>query len=231
MSAHAWMQTAGGRAIELVGQPVGTIDLMGDVADALARLPRFCGQVASGPYSVAQHCVLGARAILEEPGPVIPGRIHLARAFLLHDAHEFVTGDIITPVADALAHRVGQYLTGLLPNAGRLSWQRCGEQAVRAAIGGMKGDVDAAIHAAAGMEWPLEPEIAARVREWDLRMLATERRQLLVKPPKPWHPAVEAAQPARLPGGRITVWPWPKAADEWRTLARSLFPHLAQEAN
>ena len=56
-------------------------------------------------------------------------------------------------------------------------------------------------------------------------MLATERRHLLGRAPKPWHPSVEAAQPVRLIG-RFRVWPWPEAADEFRARVKAYLPDL-----
>jgi 5'-deoxynucleotidase YfbR-like HD superfamily hydrolase len=74
------------------------IDLFGDVAEGLARICRFGGHVPGNPYSVAQHCVIGADAAMEETRDA-----NIAAYFLLHDAHEFVFGDMTTPVAKWLA--------------------------------------------------------------------------------------------------------------------------------
>lgn len=222
-----WMQTGTGRAFDLMAPTAGMVDLEHDVAEALAREPRFGGHVRSGPYSVAQHCVLGADAIIAETGS-----IETARAFLLHDAKEAYIKDQMTPLKQAFAAHVGLVFEmehGAcsigLPAAAR----QTGKLIFWRALAEMEFKVDAAIHAAAGHPWPLAPDIAARVRQWDLAMLAAERRALLCKPPKPWHPSVERVPPpARL--GRITVWPWPKAADEWRARLHQLFPHLAATA-
>ncbi|WP_296585667.1 hypothetical protein [Xanthobacter sp.] len=220
-----WMQTGTGRAFDLMAPTADMVDLEHDVAEALAREPRFGGHVRSGPYSVAQHCVLGADAIIAETGS-----IETARAFLLHDGHESYCKDITTPETEARDRRVEQIVAFRLAAYGIAEPCRdLGRGVFNEALRGLKSDLDIAIHAAAGHPWPLPPDIAARVRQWDLAMLAAERRDLLCKPPKPWHASVERVPPpARI--GRIKVWPWPKAADEWRARLHQLFPHLAANA-
>lgn len=220
-----WMQTGTGRAFDLMAPTADMVDLEHDVAEALAREPRFGGHVRSGPYSVAQHCVLGADAIIAETGS-----IETARAFLLHDAKEAYIKDQMTPLKEALAVHVGLIVADEVGGgeAAREMSRRTGELIFRHALAGLEFNIDAAIHTAAGHPWPLAPDIAARVRQWDLVMLSAERRDLLCKPPKPWHPSVERVPPPRRLG-RITVWPWPKAADEWRARLYQLFPHLSPE--
>lgn len=217
-----WLQTASGRAVDLMSPSPDTVDVLGDMAEHLARLARFVGAVPAGPYSVAQHLCLGADAILAETGDT-----DLAGAFLLHDGHEYVIGDTAPPVAQAIAERVGMELAALSPLAAA-QWQRVGKACALRAIEGLKLDMDRAIYAAVGLPFPLPPATRAAVKAWDLRMLAAERLHLLVRPPRRWDPIVEAAQPARLKG-RITVWPWPRAADEWRRRVKILFPHLTAQ--
>jgi hypothetical protein len=66
------------------------------VADALAKINRFCGHTDL-PYSVAQHSVHVAAMVPER----------LRRHALLHDAHEAVLGDIPAPVKAALSQLGG----------------------------------------------------------------------------------------------------------------------------
>ncbi|MFG1226067.1 hypothetical protein [Xanthobacter wiegelii] len=218
-----WMQTGTGRAFDLMAPTADMVDLEHDVAEALAREPRFGGHVRSGPYSVAQHCVLGADVIIAETGS-----IETARAFLLHDAKEAFIKDQMTPLKQAFAAHVGLAFAQQANAEGDGLAQRTGVFIFNSALAEMEFKIDAAIHAAAGHPWPLPPDIAARVHLWDLAMLAAERRDLLCKPPKPWHASVERVPPPRRLG-RITVWPWPKAADEWRARLHTLFPHLSPE--
>lgn len=217
-----WMQTASGRAFPLCAPSPTDVDFVVDVPDALARTARFGGHVPAGPYSVAQHCVLGVDAILDATGS-----LELARAFLLHEGHEAYIGDFASPVAKALADKAAQRAAGMAKHASdRGAWAGT---LVLEAIRALKYDIDAATHAAAGMTWPLNADIARNVHTWDMRMLRTERDHLMARPPHRWVDAVETAEPARLKG-RITVWPWPKAADEWRNRFRILFPDAAARA-
>ncbi|ESY72326.1 hypothetical protein X740_33295 [Mesorhizobium sp. LNHC221B00] len=87
-----WKQTISGRAFPMTAFTALDIDLFGDVAEGLARICRFGGAVPGNPYSVAQHCVVGADAALEETRDA-----NVAAYFLLHDAHEFVFGDMTKP--------------------------------------------------------------------------------------------------------------------------------------
>lgn len=62
-----------------------------DVASALSNICRFAGNVRRF-YSVAEHCVLVATILRARSAPP---RVQLAG--LLHDAFEYVTGDITSP--------------------------------------------------------------------------------------------------------------------------------------
>lgn len=215
-----WSQTASGRAVDFLAPRPESIDLAGDVADGLARIARFSGQVGSGPYSVAQHSVLGADAILAETG-----NVPLAQAFLIHDAHEWVFGDWITPAVDAIAHRVGTRMAAAYPASAPRA-RLMGESMARNAIVDQKRALDEAIYVAAGLPWPLAPALAAEVLHWDLRMLKLEQRDLLARPPYSWGAALDMVKPAPH-RGRIRVWAWPDAADAFRARLFALFPHLA----
>ncbi|MEW6121614.1 MAG: hypothetical protein AB1698_03310 [Pseudomonadota bacterium] len=223
MTAPAiWMQTLRGRAMDLDAPTPEMVDLYGEVAEALARQPRYGGHTPSGVYSVAQHCVLGADTILAETGDAT-----LAAAFLLHDAHEAYITDIMTPVAQAIQARTGRALAARLPLDPKLGGRLAihGEKAAAEALSSLKRDLDAAIFAAAGQPWPHPPEIAAAVKHWDIRMLNAERRQVMARAPYPWAPEIERVPPARL-RGRIRLWPWPEAADAFRAHLTTFFPHL-----
>ncbi|MET3892809.1 hypothetical protein ABIE41_003885 [Bosea sp. OAE506] len=200
-----WLQTASGRAFDLLNPDWRQVDFAVDVPDALARLARFTGHVPGGPYSVAQHCVIGADAVFAATRDK-----EAAAAFLLHDAHEAYLGDIATPIVAALIARAGATYG---PEAGTRI-----DESIRL----MKLKLDEAIYRAAGIERARFAHHAI-VKVFDIRMLATERAHLLVRSPQAWAPVVEAAQPLRLPG-RISVWPWPKASDEYRERLRRYLP-------
>lgn len=197
-----WTLTGTGRAVDLLAPDPHTIDLDVDVAEALARIPRFTGHIRSGPYSVAQHSVVGADLLARESEA-------LAAAFLLHDAHEAYLGDIATPVAYALAQAARGASIRLVTTAG------CPDAGDSLLIGlaSLKEGLDRAIHAAAGLAWPPPPAIRARVKALDAMMLVAEAKRLL--PPPPRERGFPAAAPLRL-GDKLVPWPWPVAADAFR---------------
>lgn len=220
--AHPWIQTGSGIAFDLVAPTRDMVNFDVDIAEALARLPRFTGHIRSGCYSVAQHSVMGADALYRETG-----REDIAAAFLLHDAHEAYVGDMATPVALALAEHTGRFLRDKDRAGGRsgMHGHFVGSMAAPGGIAMMKEVIDRAIHDAAGIAWPLTVDIHRAVKDMDLRMLTTERRHLLGPSPAPWHASVEAAKPIRLVG-KMSVWPWPDAADAFRERLTRYIPQF-----
>lgn len=67
-----------------------------DIAASLSRQARFNGN-GRKKISVAQHCIAGATALAGNTGNYLA-----ALWFLLHDAHEAYTGDIITPMKNKI---------------------------------------------------------------------------------------------------------------------------------
>lgn len=71
-----------------------------DIAHGLARLARWNGQTSGDhPFSVAQHCLL-VTDICATMRPNWPAKWFLAA--LLHDAPEYVIGDLISPFKSAV---------------------------------------------------------------------------------------------------------------------------------
>ena len=91
---RAWQRMLSGRRLDLLDPSPLDIE-MSDIAHGLARVARWNGQT-SGPhiFSVAQHSVLVER-IVGSLDPGLPARWRLAG--LLHDAPEYVIGDMISP--------------------------------------------------------------------------------------------------------------------------------------
>ena len=78
-----------------------------DIAHSLARLVRYCGHVntANSIYSVGQHSVLVAQFVFQRP---ISGKMRwLPLAALLHDAPEYVIGDMPGPLKKWLRNNSG----------------------------------------------------------------------------------------------------------------------------
>lgn len=210
-----WIQTASGRAFDIIMPRKEDVDFEVDIPEALARIARFTGHIRSGPYSVAQHCVIGADFLFSATH-----RHDLAIAFLLHDAHEAYIGDISTPVAAAIAERTSDEYADAGIHVRNIAAARS-----RRALATIKDDIDAAIHTAAGIAWPLSHGARAVVKNMDLRMLATERRHLLGPSPRKWDDIHEDTEPLPL-RGRIKVWPWTRAADEYRARLHAYLPNL-----
>jgi uncharacterized protein len=98
--ARAWQRMLSGRRLDLLDPSPLDIEIE-DIAHGLARLARWNGQTL-GPqaFSVAQHSLL-VEAIAAE---MLPGRdARWQLSILLHDAAEYVIGDIISPFKAVLA--------------------------------------------------------------------------------------------------------------------------------
>lgn len=102
MPARAWQRMLSGRRLDILDPSPLDIELE-DVAHGLARLARWNGQTAgTHVFSVAQHsCLVEALAVGLDPVLGREGRL----TALLHDAPEYVLGDVITPVKAAIADR------------------------------------------------------------------------------------------------------------------------------
>ena len=98
-SARAWQRMLSGRRLDILNPSPLDIEI-DDIAHGLARVARWNGQT-SGKYgfSVAQHSVL-VEQILSLNAPQLAQKWRLA--CLLHDAPEYVIGDMITPVKAAI---------------------------------------------------------------------------------------------------------------------------------
>src|SRR5271163_3344729 len=93
-SPRAWQRMLSGRRLDLIDPSALDIEI-DDIAHGLARVARWNGQTA-GPhiFSVAQHTLL-VEAVMREQSPRID--ISWRLAALLHDAPEYVIGDMISP--------------------------------------------------------------------------------------------------------------------------------------
>lgn len=91
----------GGSVIDMA-QPDAAVVCFHEIANTLSKISRFNGRNDGPALSVAQHCTMGAQAIINERNGTLP-----ARLFLLRDAHEWILGDLITPAAQLFAKRAG----------------------------------------------------------------------------------------------------------------------------
>lgn len=107
---------------------------------------------------------------------------------LMHDAHEAAMGDISKPVKNAIK---------MLALEAGASWDPVAE-------------LDRRLRRAYALRFDLAEHIPAKVKEIDLRMLQTERQQLLAPPARSWK--LEGVEPYRL---NIQVWSPVKAQQEF----------------
>ncbi len=152
--------TVHGRKIDLLAPRPEDI-YWPDVCFALANINRFTGHTT---IPVAQHSVIVCDLVADFAKP------HA----LIHDAKEYIKGDDSTPKQDAeeiafyeqFPPAIRDMLKKSFPNL------KMGREII-------EERVDAAIHVAAGLEWPVPPQIVAEIKRADLISLATESRDNL----------------------------------------------------
>jgi 5'-deoxynucleotidase YfbR-like HD superfamily hydrolase len=102
--ARAWQRMLSGRRLDLLDPTPVDIEIE-DIAHGLAFVARWNGQTKGDwPYSVAEHSLL-VEEIYGRLDPDAPARWRLAA--LLHDAPEYVIGDMISPVKAAVGPGYG----------------------------------------------------------------------------------------------------------------------------
>jgi len=91
---RAWQRMLSGRRLDLLDPSPLDIEIE-DIAHGLARVARWNGQtIGANIFSVAQHTLLVEEVARRHFGE--PDR-RLALALMLHDAPEYVIGDMISP--------------------------------------------------------------------------------------------------------------------------------------
>jgi 5'-deoxynucleotidase YfbR-like HD superfamily hydrolase len=91
---RVWQRMLSGRRLDLLDPSPLDIEIA-DIAHGLARVARWNGQTGGAHiFSVAQHTLL-VEAVMRAQSPRIDARVRLAT--LLHDAPEYVIGDMISP--------------------------------------------------------------------------------------------------------------------------------------
>lgn len=102
---RAWQRMLSGRRLDLLDPTPMDIEL-DDIAHGLAFVARWNGQThGDWPYSVAEHSLL-VESLLDRLSPRLEPRWRLAA--LLHDAPEYVIGDMISPVKAAVGPGYGE---------------------------------------------------------------------------------------------------------------------------
>lgn len=208
MSRSTILTLANGKGIDLLDPTVADIDFAA-IAEHLAKEKRYNGATPDVEYSVAQHCCVGADAILKAGGTEIE-----AAYFLMHDAHEALIKDDTTPKKQAL---------------GQLAAREFGVLAeeIMGAFDMLTERHDAVLHQAAGLPWPMDPDVKKHVKLYDLILFVTEWRDLMHDIPHPnWAP-YSGIKPLAEP---ILPWPWTTARAAWLRRATQLLPALRRAA-
>jgi uncharacterized protein len=98
--ARAWQRMLSGRRLDLLDPSPLDIEIE-DIAHGLARVARWNGQTSGEhAFSVAEHSLLVER-IASDLEPKLSQEFRLAA--LIHDAPEYVIGDLISPFKAALS--------------------------------------------------------------------------------------------------------------------------------
>ncbi|MEB8388882.1 HD family hydrolase [Rhodobacteraceae bacterium KMM 6894] len=96
---RAWQKMLSGRRLDLLDPTPVDIEIE-DIAHGLAFVARWNGQtLGDHAYSVAEHSLL-VEVLFARMAPKAPAKWRLAA--LLHDAPEYVIGDMISPVKAAI---------------------------------------------------------------------------------------------------------------------------------
>ncbi len=97
--AGAWQRMLSGRRLNLLDPSPLDIEIE-DIAHGLARVARWNGQTKGAhAFSVAQHCMLVERIFVQMKDKATKAQ---RLAALLHDAPEYVIGDLISPFKRAV---------------------------------------------------------------------------------------------------------------------------------
>ena len=92
-ATRAWQRMLSGRRLDLLDPSPLDVEIE-DIAHGIARVPRWNGQtIGAHIFSVAQHTLL-VDTLARQQGPIDD---NLRLAIMLHDAPEYVVGDMITP--------------------------------------------------------------------------------------------------------------------------------------
>ncbi|WP_376704723.1 hypothetical protein RQ479_08230 [Mesorhizobium sp. ISC25] len=156
-----------GQIADLADMKVDQIDFA-HIAATLSKTSRWTGRHRGAALSVAQHCVMGADALFRESGDGV-----LAGYFLLHDAHEYLLGDIGRPAVLDIDLKTAEYLIEKGVSA------EIAHGAVAEGTNRSKRALDIPITEAAQLP-PISrmPLYARQVAEMDERMCMAEARAL-----------------------------------------------------
>jgi 5'-deoxynucleotidase YfbR-like HD superfamily hydrolase len=184
---RAWQRMLSGRRLDLIDPSPLDVEI-DDIAHGLARVARWNGQTAGAhAFSVAQHTLLvDDIATIASPEIGASGRL----AVMLHDAPEYVIGDLISPFKVLLG---GEYRT------------------VEARLLG-------AIHLRFGLPPTLTPALTAIVKAAD--RVAAYHEAIRLAGFSQAEAVRFFGRPAKIDPSRFELDPWPAPKAEKRFLKR-----------
>jgi 5'-deoxynucleotidase YfbR-like HD superfamily hydrolase len=196
---RAWQRMLSGRRLDLIDPSPLDVEI-DDIAHGLARVARWNGQTTgTNALSVAQHTlIVDELATLMAPGIGASGRL----AVMLHDAPEYVIGDLITPFKTILG---GEY--------------RAVEERLRKAI-----------HMRFGLPATLPGSLAARIKAADRAAAFFEATRLAgfaEAEAERYFGRPRDVDPAPLP---LDPWPAARAEREFLKRFRTISKAAASEA-
>ncbi|WP_058600631.1 hypothetical protein [Aureimonas ureilytica] len=212
-----WMQTLPGAPFTLRAPHVTPAMLTGEIATALARIPRFAGHTIEF-YSVAQHSVLCAEAAEAETDDR-----ELAAYCLLDSAHVAYTGDTPRPMVAAVARQIADDID---PYTAHVIGPRRARNFL-ASRERIKGGIDTEIFRAAGLSLERHIEHREAVKAIGLRALRTERDDLMHPGARSWDADIEAAERLPVSTGIIRPLPEREARALFIATLRRLCPAIA----
>ena len=184
---RAWQRMLSGRRLDLLDPSPLDVEI-DDIAHGLARVARWNGQTTGAhAFSVAQHTLLVeeiAAIISPEIGAV--GRL----AIMLHDAPEYVIGDLISPFKMLLG---GDYRA-------------------------VESRLLAAIHLRFGLPPALPEKLTARIKAAD--RVAAYHEAVRIAGFKQAEALRFFGKPARVDASKFDLDPWPASVAERRFLKR-----------
>lgn len=150
-------QTYSGRLINVLSPKPSDISFL-DVAHHLSNIQRFNGGTTRS-LSVARHSLNVSTIVMEDTGS------HLSALYgLLHDAHEYLTGDITTPIKRAI-----KKISGI------------------DAIGELQRVIDFAIFSAAGIPPVMDPRIYHAIKIADEKAASHEVKNFVTPTEYEWN--------------------------------------------
>lgn len=201
-SAKSWQQSFSGKVVTPYDLRPEQVDF-NDIGHALAQKIRFNGQCQVMGYTVAQHTVLGTKQLLTEGKSM-----QTALAFLLHEVSEVYLPDVPSPVKRLLKVEIPDPAGTL--SVTQIPWTVLEDRHANV------------IFEAIGLS-ALRPLIdSPEVHEADLRMLMTEKRDLLGPSPQEWG-FKEEPYPFKI----VDIWEPAYAEDRWNAMFSALKGRLS----